>query len=344
MKPKISVIIPIYNVEQYLERCLQSVISQSLADIEIILVDDGSPDNCPRMCDEYALKDKRIKVIHQENMGLGFARNSGLKMANGEYVAFVDSDDFVDSQMYEVMYSHTDKGVVDAVFSCASFYKDGKSSIRQDVLEKTVFKGRKKVDDFLLNNIAPKPECNKDVLYMCSVWRAIYKKELIDEHNIRFLSERYCLSEDMPFNIDFLANASYVIYLPESYYYYCYNNSSLTKNIKIEKTNKLVILQKEIRNRLSILFPREKYILHFQRQCLLNLRQSIYYDFISCKGNFCQWKSLFESRLNEENYLEALNNYPIELMPIKFRIFYNLIKRKQYITLYILSVLKWIKE
>jgi len=94
-KPKVSVIVPIYNVEKYFERCMRSLLNQTLKEIEIILVDDESPDNCPAMCDEYAGTDNRVKVIHKKNEGLGFARNSGLEIATGEYVAFVDSDDFV---------------------------------------------------------------------------------------------------------------------------------------------------------------------------------------------------------------------------------------------------------
>ena len=102
--PKISIIVPIYNVEKYLDRCMQSLLNQTLTDIEIIMVDDGSPDRCPQMCDEYAKKDSRIKVIHKSNAGLGYARNSGLEIATGEYVAFVDSDDYVYTQIYESLY------------------------------------------------------------------------------------------------------------------------------------------------------------------------------------------------------------------------------------------------
>lgn len=90
---KVSIIVPIYNVEKYLCRCMDSLLNQTLKDIEIIMVDDGSPDNCPQMCDEYAKKDSRVKVIHKKNAGLGEARNSGLKIISGKFVAFVDSDD-----------------------------------------------------------------------------------------------------------------------------------------------------------------------------------------------------------------------------------------------------------
>lgn len=117
--PKISVIIPIYNVEKEIHRCVDSVINQTLEDIEIILVDDGSPDNCSIICDEYGEKDKRVRVIHKENGGLSDARNVGLLESSGEYILFVDSDDYIDSRTCEKFYSsaeeHIDILVGDAV-------------------------------------------------------------------------------------------------------------------------------------------------------------------------------------------------------------------------------------
>ena len=92
---KVSIVVPIYNVEKYLEQCVDSIINQTLKEIEIILVDDGSPDNCPQMCDEYAKKDSRIKVVHKKNGGLSSARNAGIEVATGDYIGFVDSDDYI---------------------------------------------------------------------------------------------------------------------------------------------------------------------------------------------------------------------------------------------------------
>ena len=101
VQPKISVIVPIYKVEPYLRRCLDSIVNQTYRNLEIILVDDGSPDNCGNICDEYAQKDLRIEVIHKENGGLSSARNIAIDKANGDYLAFVDSDDWLDTDMFE---------------------------------------------------------------------------------------------------------------------------------------------------------------------------------------------------------------------------------------------------
>ena len=122
---KLSIIVPVYNVEQYLDECIQSLLNQTLKNIEIILVDDGSPDNSPQMCDEYAKQDSRIKVIHKVNRGLGYARNSGLEISQGEYVTFIDSDDYIDLKAYKTVCELMDSENLDELrFSCNRFKND----------------------------------------------------------------------------------------------------------------------------------------------------------------------------------------------------------------------------
>ena len=108
-EPKISVIVPVYKVEPYLRKCLDSIINQTYRNLQIILVDDGSPDNCGAICDEYASKDSRIEVIHQENGGVSAARNAGLKLAAGDYIGWVDSDDWIEPDMYAYMLENMQK-------------------------------------------------------------------------------------------------------------------------------------------------------------------------------------------------------------------------------------------
>ena len=124
-KPLLSVIVPIYNVEEYLEKCLDSIINQTYKNLEIILVDDGSPDKCPQICDEYAKKDDRIVVIHKENGGVSSARNLGLDIAKGEFITFVDSDDWIDETMYEKMMLKQAEENLDLVFTRYKTIKNG---------------------------------------------------------------------------------------------------------------------------------------------------------------------------------------------------------------------------
>lgn len=124
--PLISVIVPIYNVEKYLDKCVDSIINQTYENLEIILVDDGSPDNCPKMCDDYAKKDSRIKVVHKENGGLSDARNAGMQVATGEYVSFIDSDDYISLDFYETLMQTMLENSSDIVeCSVVKFYEDG---------------------------------------------------------------------------------------------------------------------------------------------------------------------------------------------------------------------------
>ena len=124
----ISVIVPVYNVEKYLDECVESIVNQTYTNLEIILVDDGSPDRCPEMCDQWAKKDERIRVIHKENGGLSSARNAGLGIATGDYVGFVDSDDFIKKDMYETLLKAFDESVDIGITSCFMLKYDNNSS------------------------------------------------------------------------------------------------------------------------------------------------------------------------------------------------------------------------
>ena len=125
MNPKVSIVVPMYGVEKYLEKCVNSLIHQTLKDIEIILVDDGSPDKCGEIAEQYAKNDARIKVIHQKNAGLGPARNTGMEVAVGEYIGFVDSDDWVNETMFEHLYNAALKGNADIAVGGHCDWRDG---------------------------------------------------------------------------------------------------------------------------------------------------------------------------------------------------------------------------
>ena len=130
-RPLVSIIVPVYNVERYLNRCIKSIITQEYKELEIILVDDGSLDGCPLLCDKWAEQDKRIRVVHQANSGLSAARNTGLEMMSGEYIAFVDSDDYLDSRYVDSMLSAiiSGKAKYGHLFICI---EDNKSRISVD--------------------------------------------------------------------------------------------------------------------------------------------------------------------------------------------------------------------
>ncbi len=233
MDVKVSIIVPIYNVEKYLKRCMDSLLNQTLNDIEIIMVDDGSPDNCPQMCDDYLKTDSRIKVIHKKNAGLGYARNSGLDIARGEYVAFVDSDDYVDTDMYELLYQKAKSGQFDVVYSgVVKEWYGGKTS--KSFISDKEYRGIQVVE-LLADMISPAPEVKEEGGFNFSVWTSIYKRDVIEKNEIRFQSEREIMSEDIVFHAELLPHCRSVCYYPDAFYHYCYNDNSLTHNFNPKK-------------------------------------------------------------------------------------------------------------
>ncbi len=175
-KPEISVIVPVYNVEKYLRQCVDSILSQTFNNLEVILVDDGSPDKCPRICDEYAAADSRVRVIHQPNGGLGKAYNVGIAAARGKYIGFVESDDWIEPDMYEELYRSAEKHHSDLV-KCMFWRYDSQRS-PADLPYKS------SDSRFDLENCTPEnksftlSDCPEIIAVHPSVWAALYKAEL----------------------------------------------------------------------------------------------------------------------------------------------------------------------
>lgn len=170
--PLITVVVPIYKVEQYLAECVDSILNQTYTNLEIYLVDDGSPDRCGEICNEYAKKDSRIRVIHQENKGLSGARNSAIDVFKGEYITFVDSDDWISDEMIERLYKNLIEH--DAQMSCTSpdsFYEDGTHTTTKYNGEVFVYTKEQALDCFLFNDYLTPCVCGK--LYMRNLWTSM---------------------------------------------------------------------------------------------------------------------------------------------------------------------------
>ena len=240
-KGVVSVVLPIYNVEKYLNRCIKSVINQSYKNLEIILVDDGSPDNCPTLCDEWAKKDNRIKVIHKKNAGLGYARNTGIENATGEYICFFDSDDYIALDTIEKAYNLATQEKTDiVVFGFCNVKANGatgKAVIPHT--EKTTFSGKEVQDVFLANLIGPDVKNGKQTDLWMSAWACLYSLEMIQKATWRFVSEREIISEDIYSLLGLYKYVNRVSVLSEALYFYCENAGSLTHTYKKDRYNKI---------------------------------------------------------------------------------------------------------
>ena len=214
----ISIIIPIYNVEQYLRQCLDSVVNQTYKNLEIILIDDGSTDNSGKICNEYALKDNRIKVIHKENGGVSSARNSGLNVAKGDYIGFVDGDDIISRDMYEVLLNtmiETNSQLV-----VCNWFKE-------------------KENNWVENKNFPKEQILTTNEALESFWWCMYCwNKLFDRKILKFIrfSETCGFGEDTLYCLNVLQNLKKVICINQAKYYYRVNQNSASRSRKFKKS------------------------------------------------------------------------------------------------------------
>ena len=291
--PKVSIIIPIYNVEKYLDRCVQSVINQTLQDIEIILVDDESPDGCPQMCDEYARKDNRVKVVHKKNAGLGFARNSGLEVATGEYVTFLDSDDFVDKDTYRQIYENILKNELEiCYFTYCRYLNDGTIIHESHLGDEKLYIGKEQTERFMLDMVG-KVYNNPDSEYhIMSVCFGVYKTDIIKRNNVKFVSEREIASEDLIFHIDLLPYITRIGYLPKEFYYYYVNTGSITFTYSDAKYNSYIKLIETVKSKLSERYDAEKYEPHYYTQVLRVYKMLFRFESINKASFLCRRKRI----------------------------------------------------
>lgn len=213
MNPLISVIVPVYNVEKYLARCVDSIVNQTYKNLEIIFVDDGSTDLCPQMCDDYAEKDSRIKVVHKKNGGLSDARNAGMAVATGEYISFIDSDDYVSDDFFECLLDVMNKENSDiAECSVVKLYEDNRFDEFSDDLSVKTYD----THDAMSALIAENP-------FYQHVWNKLYKTELVKD--IPYAVGK--LNEDEFWTYQVFGRANKVARLNKTMYYYFQRSSSI---------------------------------------------------------------------------------------------------------------------
>lgn len=239
----ISIIIPVYKVEKYLDKCVESVVNQTYKNLEIILVDDGSPDGCPAMCDEWAKKDKRIKVIHKENGGVSLARNAGIDIASGDYLAFIDSDDYIDVTMYEKLIKSAGENNSDITF-CRYVETDGDGNLKR-VNEINLPKcNSSNIASFFTNKNAwiEGEVCYTDAIFG-NTWRLLYKKSFVGESRFQSLT----FAEDFLFNLNLFKKKPKISIVDEYLYYYYQREGSVVHTFNERKYNsKLEVIKQAV--------------------------------------------------------------------------------------------------
>lgn len=235
----VTVIVPVYNVEKYLDRCINSIVGQTYRNLEIILVDDGSPDGCPEMCDAWRERDSRIKVIHKKNAGLGYARNTGIDNATGEYLCFVDSDDYIAIDAIEKAYNCALQYNADIV-SYGYYVVDSNGKVAGKYLPKpykSFFEGNEVRGYVLPNMIATDPNAGDE--FWMSMCGGLFSNELITRAKWRLVSERDVISEDIFSLLRLYKSVNRVAFVQEAFYFYCNNTTSLTHTIREDRYDKI---------------------------------------------------------------------------------------------------------
>lgn len=259
---KLSIIIPVYRVEATLNRCIESVVLQDFRDFELILVDDGSPDNCPQMCDDWAERDERIRVIHQENSGLSQARNKGIEISQGDYITFIDSDDFIGPQTLEILAdylaNHTETDILEypAMLFCGSPQQRKLAFPKEKVYYNMMnywYQGRAYKHSYA---------CNK-----------IYRRELF--HEVRFPAG--VVFEDICTLYKLLEHTRILATINRGCYYYCYNPKGITATADAKE------LRMQLMNHIGILRQTERRDRYFQLyyMSVLNIQLDLY----NCTGD-----------------------------------------------------------
>jgi glycosyltransferase involved in cell wall biosynthesis len=227
--PVITIIVPIYKTEKYLCRCIDSILAQTFIDFECILVDDGSPDNCPAICDEYNVKDSRIVVIHQKNAGVSAARNAGLEIARGEWIGFVDSDDWCDSDMFRVLYDNAVR--YDADVSICGYRKITNEKIKKNV--------KSKIQTFNAEQAIKKlfQPPNRMIDFNPANWNKLINAKIILQNKLRY-DTTIQYAEDCLFIYEVFIRARKVVSFSRPYYNYFYNPESVTNRVGLICTSK----------------------------------------------------------------------------------------------------------
>ena len=340
MFPLISVIIPVYNAEKYLEECIKSLLSQSLYDCQFIFVNDGSNDNSVDIIRSYIKKDKRITLINQKNQGVSEARNTGILNAKGEYIGFVDSDDYVDSDMYKVLYKDIKNEKCEVLISNFEEELNGNKYVRRyslkenQVLDKTYIQNN--IVSFFIKDDSLNTVCNK-----------LYKKSIIDEYNIRF-PKGLPLGEDGIFNMIYFSKCNSCKYIDYTGYHYREVHGSATRNLHKHDyfQRELDVYNFDLEKLIDI--PQNINIKSLKSIKLINnIKSNIYIYFDKNQDQSIFYKCKYIKRIvNKKEIKEALEIYlsNVNITGRYEKLFLFCMKNKLTILLYILCIYSKIRN
>lgn len=347
MDSLISIIVPVYNTENYLEKCLYSLVNQTYKNIEIIIVDDGSPDNSMNIIQKFVLADNRVKVISQKNQGLSGARNTGMNNANGDYIMFIDSDDWIEIDTCEKAINASEKYNADVVFW--SYIREFSDSQKDNYLfDKTeIIWSEKNINQLsrrMVGLVGDELANPQSIDNLVTAWGKLYKKSVIGD--VRFTDTKIIGTEDALFNIEVFLGINSAVYIPDLLSHYRKDNeSSLTHNYK----RKLVSRWKEMYSRIKFLLDRND----MSREYYDALKNRICFGLIGLginlvedkKMSFKEKKKEIYNILSMKHYQIALKDLDFSYLPIQWKVFFKLAKNNNaLLLLWLLKIMDYLRK
>lgn len=330
MKPLVSIIVPVYNVESYLKKCINSLINQSYLNIEILLIDDGSIDNSGMICEQYAKKHNNVYVYHKKNTGLGLTRNYGLSYAKGKYITFVDSDDYAEKDLIKRLIAPIlNDSSIDTVIGGFTRINDSGRILAQKSNISTMYEKSKVKNELFPRMLGSLPD-SKDTLKP-SVWNCLYSKKIIDQYGLKFVSERKLISEDIEWDSHYFEYAKKVKLINSVSYYYRLNPNSLSRKIDFSKLSKYLYFYEYMKKRLvnmglnnTSILRLQKYVFVALATMVSQIKNESYQDSFKLINKIC----------NDIRVKEILESYPIYKLPVKQKLFVKALKNKHKLVLF----------
>ena len=350
-QPQVSIIVPVYNVENYIERCLNSLVNQTFKDIEIITINDGSTDKSLELLNKYAKEDIRISVIDLGDEGVSYCRNLGIEKANGKYIMFVDSDDWIDSNMIEAMYKKAEENKLDLVM--CSYIREFKDHSKEKIFnlpEEIIYKEDKVKNELLRKLVGPVKEelSNPEMLdALGTVWGKLYRADILKENKIKFVDLKEIGSaEDTLFNIFTFNYLKKVMFLNKSMYHYWRDNP---KSVTSQYNPKLKEQRKVFFKYISDFIKENNFEQVFEEALNNRICTSVLgLGLIECSKNnkisgINKIKNI-KKIINEEYIRNAYKNLELKYFSIHWRIFYFFIKNKMSFCSYLmLSTIEFLR-
>ena len=350
-QPQVSIIVPVYNVENYIERCLNSLVNQTFKDIEVITINDGSTDKSLELLNKYEKEDIRVSVIDLGDEGVSYCRNLGIEKANGKYIMFVDSDDWIDSSMVEVMYKKAEENNLDLVM--CSYIREFKDHSKEKIFnlpQEIIYKEDKVKNELLRKLVGPIKEelSNPEMLdALCTVWGKLYRADILKENKIKFVDlKKIGSAEDTLFNIFTFNYLKKVMFLNKPMYHYWRDNP---KSVTSQYNPKLKEQRKVFFKYISDFIKENNFEQVFEEALNNRICTSVLgLGLIECSKNnkisrINKIKNI-KIIINEEYIRNAYKNLELKYFSIHWRIFYFFIKNKMSFCSYLmLSTIEFLR-